>query len=459
MTTSTARDHERPLLMVGAVLAAVGLGRAVQFGNGAFTPEAITWLFGVCATLIIAWLLPPNVHLTPRLGSAVAVVGAMALVYQFSILSSYPPGVYLQVRVADPWRTFQEGVGMAAVIAGLGFAKDKWVRGLALVGLVGVYLMLGNWLIFTSPQPTIDVWHIHRESVTELLKGINPYTLTFKNIYQDGRYFGPGMVENGRLMFGYTYPPLSLLLAIPGQLWGDYRFSLLVCNSVTALLMAFARPSRFGAMAAALFLFTPRSFFVLEQGWTEPVLLLCVALVGFMAIRFPKALPIVAGLMLASKQYAVLLGPALLLLPEATRDRKTFIAFAWKTVAVAALFTVPFFLWGPKAFLHSVFEVQFGLPFRTDSLNVSAWWVQRGNEQPPGILGWLMLIPAYALLWWRAPRTAGGFALGAGTVLMFFVVLNRQAFCNYYFMIIGSLLVGAAFSFPADDSAGATREA
>ncbi len=450
---SATRDDERQLLMVSAVVAAVALGRAVQFGNGAFTPDAIWWLVGACVVMLGGWLAPAPTRLTAHLPTLVAVVAALGLVFQFSVFASSPPAIYLQAREPDPWKTFQAGIGVAGVLAGLMFSPERWVRRLAVPALILTYLVMGKWLIFASPAPAIDVWYIHQESLAELLKGHNPYTLTFRNIYGDDRFFGPGMVQNGRLMFGYTYPPLSLILSIPGYLFGDYRYSLMVCNAATATLMALARPSKLSTTAAALFLFTPRSIFVLEQGWTEPMLLLSIAAVGFTALRFPKALPYAAGVMLASKQYAFLMAPAFLLLPQVNKERATLIGFAWRAVAVAAALTVPFLLWDPKGFVHSIFMVQLGLPFRNDSLNFSAWWVQRGGTPPPGILGWLMLLPAYAALWWRAPRTAGGFAITAGSIMLSFVIFNRQAFCNYYFLILGALLVGAAFSFPLDDDA------
>ncbi|MEW5739886.1 MAG: hypothetical protein AB1938_13220 [Myxococcota bacterium] len=450
----------RPFLTVAALLAAVALGRAVQFGNGGFTPDAVEWLAGACLLVLAGWLLPPWERLAKREQLVLAVIAALALAYQFSILSSSPPAIYLQARVPDPWKTFQAGIGVAAVLSGIALSSDRLIQRLALVGLVITYLVVGKWLIFTSPQPAIDVWYIHRDSVNALVQGINPYTLTFPNIYGDGRFFGPGMVENGRLMFGYTYPPLSLLLSVPAQLiGGDYRYALLACNALTAVFLATARPSRLATLAAALFLFTPRSFFVLEQGWTEPVLLAAAAAVGFCALRFPRALPWAAGVMLASKQYAFLLAPALLLLPEVRRDRRSFLIFAGKAVGTAAALTLPFLLWDPKAFVHSVFLVQLGLPFRSDAMNFSAWWVQRGGSPPPGVLGFLMLIPPLVAMRFRAARDAGGMGIAAATTMLCFVIFNRQAFCNYYFLILGLFLLGAAWTFPLDEAPSAAPSA
>lgn len=448
-------------LVAGAIVAAVAIGRAVQFGNGGFTPDAFACLVAAVVALLVGWLAPAR-WLKPSAGEQVLLVLlAAGLAYQFAVLSTSAPAIYLRPRAPEPWKTYQGGLGVAAVCSALLFAESKHLRRLGLAGLFVTYAVLGNWLINTSPEPVIDVWHIHRESVASLLNGENPYAITFRNIYPDGRYFGPGMVENGRLMFGYTYPPLSLLLSVPGQvLGGDYRYSLLACNLLTAVAMAAARPSRIASAAAALFLFTPRAFFVLEQGWTEPMLLACVAAATFTALRAPRAFPYALGLMVASKQYAfLLLFPALWLAPEQWRGRAGLVGVAWRAALPAVAVTLPLFAWNPGALIHSVFIVQFGLPFRADSLNFSAWAVQQGWQQPPAILGWLGLLPAYAATVLRSPRNAGWLGICAGTTLLCFVAFNRQAFCNYYFFILGALLLGVATATTRnDDSASLANQ-
>ena len=45
---------------------------------------------------------------------------------------------------------------------------------------------------------------------------------------------------------------------------------------------------------------------------------------------------------------------------------------------------------------------------------------------------------------WRAARTPAGFALGVAALFLVFFVLNKQAFANYYFFVIGALCVAVA---------------
>ena len=48
----------------------------------------------------------------------------------------------------------------------------------------------------------------------------------------------------------------------------------------------------------------------------------------------------------------------------------------------ASAVTLPLVLWDVRAFWHSVFEVQFAMPYRADALNFMAWW---GSFRP----GWI----------------------------------------------------------------------
>ena len=53
---------------------------------------------------------------------------------------------------------------------------------------------------------------------------------------------GPGIARD--VQCGYFYLPMSLLLAIPGYLLGDVRYSNLIALEIAGALIAFARPSR-----------------------------------------------------------------------------------------------------------------------------------------------------------------------------------------------------------------------
>ena len=173
-----------------------------------------------------------------------------------------------------------------------------------------------------SPNPPIDVHLFHRYAIAALRSGVDPYAITFPDIYQGRVYYGSGLSVDGRLQFGYPYFPFSLLLSMPGQiLFKDVRFAQLIAIELSALLMTFARPQGLGLMAAALYLTTPRMFFVLEQSWTEPFLVLGVSALVFAGCRHSRLTPWLFGAFVAMKQYLVFALPAAWLLVEAPRDR------------------------------------------------------------------------------------------------------------------------------------------
>jgi uncharacterized membrane protein len=293
-----------------------------------------------------------------------------------------------------------------------------------------------------SPSPVIDVFVFQRDASVALGAGQGPYGMTFPDIYGHSPFYGPGMSVGGRLQFGFPYPPLSLLLVAPAQwLAGDPRYAQLVAMELAALLMAFARPGRMGVLAAALFLTTPRILFVLEQAWTEPLIVLGVAATAFAALRFPRARPWTLGAFLALKQYLLLALPAALLLERWPLRGRPWLASWSRAAAVVAATMLPFVIWEPGGFFHSVVTLQFYQPFRHEALSYLAWWAARGGGEIGAWVSLIAAVSAAALALWRAPRNATGFAAGLALTLLAFFAFNKQAFCNYYFLVIGALCV------------------
>ena len=51
---------------------------------------------------------------------------------------------------------------------------------------------------------------------------------------------------------------------------------------------------------------------------------------------------------------------------------------------------------------------------------------------------------AVGLALWRLPRTPAGFSAAIATTFFAFFLFNKQAFCNYYFFVVGALCVTVA---------------
>ena len=146
---------------------------------------------------------------------------------------------------------------------------------------------------------------------------------------------------------------------------------------------------------------------------------------------------------MAIKQYAIFVLPFAVLLDERPTVRR-LAALALKAVLVAALVTIPAALWNPHAFFDSVVAFQARQPFRPDALSYLAWSAPQGIPRLPLSTGFLILIPTLALVLVRAPRTASGFAAGSAILFLGFFSFAKQAFCNYYMLVVGALCCAAA---------------
>jgi hypothetical protein len=427
---------------VPLALAAIFLGIALQISNCMLDDNAMLALT-LCLVCAIAGVALPRMTSIDRLGDNPAVaVMAIGLVLQFGMLLGRAPGVFLQVTLQQ-YAAFQFALGIAAVLAGLLFGDLKWTRRVVFPLLLVSHFALGVWVLHSSPDPTIDVSLFHRGAFEALQHGVNPHTQTIPNVYGSESFYGEGIVQNGRVQVGYPYPPLSLFLTfIAHQLTGDYRSVLLLAMAVAAAAIGYSRSSRLSFGAAALFLFTPRTFFVLEQGWTDCLAAMFFCVMVFVACRRPRWLWIAAGLMLAVKQYMVGVLPLFFLL-WSEPSWKVVARETAKALVLAGAITLPVFLWNPAAFIKDVVIFQIRQPFRMDALSYLAFFAKRTGTVLGAWVGFVAVIPAAALGIWRAPRTPAGFSAASALLFLAFVAFNKQAFCNYYYFAIAALAAAA----------------
>jgi hypothetical protein len=118
-----------------------------------------------------------------------------------------------------------------------------------------------------------------------------------------------------------------------------------------------------------------------------------------------------------------------------------------KTVVTAAVVTLPLMLVNVPKFIWNVVTLQVYQPFRADALSYPAWWAAQGG-QPITWIAFVVIIPALVLGLWRAERRPAGFALGVALVCLGFFAFNKQAFCNYYYFVIGALCCALVASQP-----------
>ena len=436
----------------------LGLGQMLLASDGHYTPEAIGWLLLVSALGLVALLAPPLPPLE-RLGLCIpAGVLTGGLVLQFSQVLTHSPGMYL--RPVNGWLPFLAAVGAAAVLSGsLAHAGPGWARvGTAMLAVC--FFAAGLWVLQASPRPAIDVFVFQQQASDALLHGRNPYTLTFPNIYGHTSFYGSELTDGRTLFFGFPYPPLSLFLASLGfATTGDYRSAQLVAFVVSAACLVALRPDHLGALAAAIFLFTPRGLFVLEQGWTEPFGVALLGLVLVAAVRAPRILWLALGCFIGWKQYTVVLLPLTALLLPRPFSWKAWARLVVPALLVALAVSLPLALWDARGFFRSVVWLQTVQPFRADALSFPSALVAMGYT-PPAVVPTLLVLTALAvavvLLW--APRTPQGFALAVTLVLGVFFAFNKQSFCNYWFLVLGATALAVA-SFTSKPAREVTPDA
>lgn len=364
--------------------------------------------------------------------------------------------LYLLLRIGrEEYGTpenFAPLVSTAALLIGLGLASVPRFEIWRVPLLLAVYATLGAWIIRAVPAPPIDVWVWHNEALVGLLSGKNPYAMTMPNIYPDTTYFDPGMVVNGRVQVGFHYPPMSLYCAIPGYvLGGDYRYSTLAAMCLAGGFIAYARPGSLGTTAMCLWLFSPRTLFIIEQGWTEPFVILLLAATLFAAVRKSKWLFIPLGMLFAVKHHIALAAPLLLLLPCAPDTPRDRLRLVLRAAAVAIGVTLPFLLLDARALWNDLVTFQLRQPFRPEALSVLAWWAREYGTRPPTWIGFAVLVPAILLGLWRCERSASGFVAALALMFFAFFGFSKQAFCNHYFFILALICCVVALADPAPD--------
>lgn len=445
------------------ITAQFALGQALQVSRNASFSVALAWLTCAVLTCALAALFPRLRRFEKKAQSLVVLLAGAGIAYQMGQLMTARPGAAPVPRGAMV--SYLRVLAFAAVVGGAGLSRRPWLGALVPWLLVAIYVYLGVWMIRLHPNPFIDVHVFQRDGVNALLAGQNPYALRYPDIYGGGSpFYGDGVSVDGQLQFGFPYPPVSLALAALGQMMcGDHRYAQVACVAMAGVLIAHARPGRFGNAIAALFLFTPRTFFIIDMAWTEPYLVFGLAATVVSAVRWPGATPYVMGVFLVSKQYLLLAVPLVWLLMPEKLTRSERLEWVLKAAAVACVLTLPMAAWDFGEFWRSVVALQVLQPFRFDSLSYPVWWTQQGNSPPSTVWAFLAAAIGIGLSLWRLPRSAFGFAAGMALTFLLFFGFNKQAFANYYYFAIGAMAVAAAalpegWSSPPRHEPGASDE-
>lgn len=439
-TTSSGATRRMALLAI----AAMSLGLAVQNNAGNISPAALRWL---TVSLVAAWTA---LAMSARdLGRCwLWAVPAVCFIVQAASVATDP---FIMPLAGVAPHAFQLWIFAAVIGAGFGacvcFASPR-ARQVAFFGALAAYLALAWGVLHWLPYPGIDTLMIQEHSATAFLRGWNPYAIRFADPYPpelSAAFYAPGLSVNGILQFGYPYMPLTLLMSLPGHLLGDVRYASVVAMALSAILIAYARPSRASFVAGMLLLSTPAFPIMAYLSWTDSYVLLLITAVWFCHCRSPRFLPYAVGLLFVSKQYMVIAAPLVFLLIPRPWSMRSILPFARRAILIGAIVTLPLAIWDVRNFINSAVLLQIRQPFRWDALS----YLTCLDQVAPQRWVWLGFAGAGAtsvgavLLAWRRPRHVS-FHLGLALTFALFFAFNKQAFANYYYLVIGTLCCAAA---------------
>jgi hypothetical protein len=414
------------------------LGETLVRGAGRFDSVALACASGAMVFVALPLFLPP-ISIDRRIVHALIALGVAIGFYRLPLIDLF-------FRYPDSRRLLMPFIVLSAVAAVLSILV-LLRRPRAMVGGVFALLLLdmglmGYFYLNLSTSPHMDVYLVQQLGCDAILHGRDPFAMTFPDIYGPGSGFYPaGAVVNGQVQSGYDYPPLSLLLDLPGVLAGDLRYAHLVAIVLAVALAGYCRRN---FAPAVWMLFTPKLFLILENAWIETFAVLMLAAVAWCVAKQKRMLaPIVVGLLLVTKQYLLLAAPAVvLLIPTSWRWRKAARFSTLAAIAGSAV-TLPFILWNPSAFLHSMTALYTGA-FRPDSISFLPVISKMLGMRLTLLCPLLAAVPPSILIVLWGTRSAASFAAATALICLCVFLFSTQAFVNYYFLAAAALCFSIA---------------
>jgi hypothetical protein len=435
------------------LLAWLFLSAAIQIGNGMSIGGRID--NGVAISLLVlAWAATAGAVWIKASGKDGKTQDddrplgwALAVALVLGLLSS--PGIYLQGEWFDAlWRVgagVTLGLTLAETISG---GRGTFFPALFAFGVVFAFVMR-ILMLTASPEPMIDVFTMFQDSARHLFEGLNPYSTPVEDAYAHVNRTR----DFGYSIFGYAYMPLNLLIEAPfWRLLHDVRAAHIACEMVA--VAAIFRAGH-GAMrtrwAILLFLFMPRGLFVIEQAWTEPMIVALFALAALGVERRPGSpwLAVAFGLMLSLKQYLVFF-----ILHGLMVERR----FSRIALAGAAAFAtlIPFLIWDWRSLLDYGLLFQLRTTFRPDALTLSALLYQWGGVEiskwVSASVGLVVGGVTFAVLRDQGPA---GWRLSAILTTLSIFMFGSQGFANYYYFVAAMMTFHLALDRAAPERAAA----
>ncbi len=413
------KKHENSLLLLSSSLLLSELGESLWRTEGHYHARRFTYL--LCTWLIFWALIFFKRKQTFNLDFLTKALSLVGIYWCYKLIRDP-----LVIYATNDTLTLFFKITFGTILTGIVFFKGKFNRSF-FATTIALLFVLKILTLINSPAPHIDVFTSNTKAVQGFLNGLNPYQLSYDDIY-NGQY---------DYSAGFAYWPGVLIAKTLGYLiYPDVRVVLIICDilSFFGILYLGGVNKKVGLVFALYWFLFPVQNFVLEQAWVDPIL---VALTVWTFALISKRKFILAGLSLgavcATKQYggiiAIILGLELLM-------SGSFKEFGRLTISSMLTFTAimaPFLIWDTPSLVQMSITTPLTQGYRADSFSLVAILINYWKISPSSIL---FSLPGLAAL-----ATSPLFIRKFGAAIALFWVFSitfffgKQAFCNYYYLL------------------------
>ncbi|MFA6410993.1 MAG: hypothetical protein WCW26_05480 [Candidatus Buchananbacteria bacterium] len=305
--------------------------------------------------------------------------------------------------------------------------------------------------IFASPNPQIDVFWFLQGGADSLLSGHNPYSEIFFNPYspqQGQQLYGTADFQNDN----YSYWPSTVIFTtIFKFLFGDVRFAyVFAIFGAGAAIYYLARKKFFQTKQIAelltlLIIYLPLSLFVLEQAWSEPLsifLLALFVLFSFLDLGFWPYL--IFSLFLGVKQVSLVFLFFLIRFKEIDWKKYSL------TLGGLVILIIPFLIWQPFDFIDDTIINLILYKPSLHSLSLNTISRVDFYTSISALIYLPILFLLIGFLWIKTKRDLAGI-IHAALVFLLALFIIRQGYANYYYGILGWLVILMTLEFRKTD--------
>jgi len=365
--------------------------------------------------------------------------------------------------VPGPAPTWLNDVTRAALILSVPLAamamparpSARFIVAFRVLAAVSVVALVAWQLLIpiASPHPNVDVFQSDTAATKYFLRGIDPYVVHYRDLYDGKFHYEPG----------FLYFPGALFLYAPVRwLGGDIRLVHVIANVVSAAgIGALAAQYRASESVRWLFVLLWLSFpvtgFVIEQAWIDLLLVPCVWWTAW-AIKRDQHLVtgLASGAALAIKQYACVAVAPLLFLELRRHGWRKTLPVVGVSAMVAAALIVPVAALDWHAFARSTITEHVDTPLRRDAYNVTIYLYREYHWLLPAVLRTILAATATtaAAVWLLLRRTPTVTDAAAAMTLVFATatLFGKWAFCNYYYWLASFVLLYVVTSLSPGDT-------